>query len=320
MDVSLDHGFGRAALRAAALPVALLLVLASPHPARATGGIGDLFVTSDASNNVTAYDGISGVSLGVFTNSVLALAPLGLHFGYGPSAGKVLMGSFGGGVDEFDAATGGYIKTYSPVPDWQWAGIYAPNGNVYIGSMATMDVREYDGTTGAFVRVLCPAPGGPADMAYGPNGNLYVCEYQTGSVREVDPISGGLISFWPLPPNTRANDIAFLPSPPRILVTAMGTNRCYVFDPAHNLITSFQGSLWGRPHGIVISPHTGNILIADGVSTQVSEHDPATYAELNANWCVPGTNTKIVDLEFRPDEPTPATSSTWGSLKDRYRR
>ena len=58
----------------------------------------------------------------------------------------------------------------------------------------------------------------------------------------------------------------------------------------------------------------------DGVSTQVSVHDPTTYAELNAAFCVPGTNTKIVDVEFRPDEPTPATNSSWGKIKDSYRR
>jgi DNA-binding beta-propeller fold protein YncE len=303
-----------------ALAVALAFATLAPSPARAVGGIGDLFVSSDAANNITAYNGVSGNFLGVFTNSVLANAPLGLHFGYGPSAGKVLLGSFGGGVDEFDATTGAYIKTYSPVPDWQWAGIYAPNGNAYVGSMATLDVREYDAVTGAFIRVLCPAPGGPADMQYGPNGHLYICEYMTGSVREVDAVTGGLISFWSLPPNTRANDIAFLPSPPRILVMAMGTNLCYVYSPAHVIITAFFGSQWGRPHGIAISPHDGNIYIADGVSTQVSVHDPSTYAELNPAFCVPGTTTKIVDLEFRPDEPTPARPETWGRMKDRYRK
>ena len=317
MGVTLAHLRGRAAVAVAAL----LLVLAAPGKASAVGGIGDLFVSSDAANNITAYDGVSGIALGVFTNSVLANAPLGLHFGYGPSAGKVLLGSFGGGVDEFDAATGGYIKTYSPVPDWQWAGIYAPNGNVYVGSMATLDIREYDGNTGAFVRVLCPAPGGPADMQYGPNGNLFICEYMTGSVREVDAITGALVSAWNLPPNTRANDIAFLSGPPRILVTAMGTNLCYVIHPvSHLVMTAFFGTQWGRPHGIAISPHDGNIYIADGVSTQVSVHDPNTYAELNPAFCVPGTNTKIVDLEFRPDLPTPAQTSTWGSVKDLYRR
>ncbi len=317
MDVTLTHLRGRAARCAAAL---LFAALVTPLTAHASGGIGDLFVSSDAANNITAYDGVTGIGLGVFTNSVLAAGPLGLHWGYGPSAGKVLLGSFSGGVDEFDA-NGVYIKTYAPLPDWQWAGIYAPNGNAYIGSMATMDVREYDGTTGAFIRVLCPSPGGPADMAYGPNGNLYICEYMGSSVREVDAITGALVSFWNLPvAGARANDIAFLSSPPRILVTANGPDVCFVFNMAHAPIGVFSGSLWGRPHGITISPYTGNILVADGVSTQVSEHDPVTYAEINATWCNPGTNSKIVDLEFRPDEATPATKATWGTVKDRYRR
>src|SRR5262245_58959506 len=67
MGVTLAHRYGRATARVAAL----LILLAVPRPALAVGGIGDLFVSSDAANNITAYNGISGNALGVFTNSVL---------------------------------------------------------------------------------------------------------------------------------------------------------------------------------------------------------------------------------------------------------
>jgi hypothetical protein len=103
-------------------------------------------------------------------------------------------------------------------------------------------------------------------------------------------------------------------------VTASRTNFCYRFNNAHVLTGQFQGTGWMRTHGIAISPHTGNILIADGVTTQVHEFDPLTFAELNANWLIPNPGDKIVDLAFRPaDQPTPASSTTWGRIKNAYR-
>jgi DNA-binding beta-propeller fold protein YncE len=301
------------AARPFALVVVLLLAPALAHAS--TGGIGDLFVTSDASNMVRAYAGITGSYLGVFTGSALGSGELGIHFG--ATNNRVLVGHFGGGVDEFDATTGAYIKTYSPGGGWQWAGIYAPNGNVYIGSMTTNDIREYDANTGAFVRVLCTIPG-PADMAYGPNGHLYICSYQIGGVKEVDAVTGATYSSWMMPIPSSCNDIAFLPNGYSI-VTAMGPNVAFVFDTSNNFAGQFQGTGWQRPHGVVISPHNGRILVADGVTTQVHEFDPVTFTELNANFLSPNPGDKIVDIDFRPDRPTPAGGTTFGRLKSLYR-
>lgn len=289
---------------------------ASARPAHAfAGGIGDLFVTSDASNLTRAYTGTTGNYLGTFSSAVLGTGILGLHFG--ATNDRALVGSFGGGVDEYDATNGNYIKTYNPGGGAQWAGIYRSNGNVFIGSWNTQDVREYDGTTGAFIRVLFPMID-PADMEYGPNGHLYVCSYGGYQVIELDEVTGIPYNFINLPFGERANDVAFLPGG-RILVTAMGMNQCYVFDSSLNLINQFAGTGWQRPHGVVISPHTGNILIADGVTTQVHEFNPTTYAELNANFLTPGPNDKIVDVAFRPDHPTAVAPSTWGRVKALWR-
>jgi len=297
-----------------ALAFVLLAGGASRQAHASAGGIGDLFITSDASNLVRAYGGISGTLLGTFTNSVSGTGELGIHFG--ATNGRVLVGSFGGGVDEFDASTGAYIKTYAPGGGWQWAAVYAPNGNVYVGSQTTGDIREYDSNTGAFVNVLCPFPGAP-DMQYGLNGNLYICSYTLGGVREVDPNTGGTISQWPLPAGSQANDIAFLPSGD-ILVTAMGPNVMYRFDSAHVLVGIIVGAGWQRPHGVAISPHDGNIYVVDGVTTQVHVFDSTTFVELNPAFRNPGTGDKIVDLDFRPEMPTPAASTSWGRIKSLY--
>jgi DNA-binding beta-propeller fold protein YncE len=311
----------RASLFAFALACACLAL--APAPARAAGGIGDLFVTSDASNQVRAYVGTSGSFIGVHLNSVApASGQLAIHFG--ETNNRVLVGHFGGGVNEFDATTGAFIKTYNPGGGWMWSAIYRPNGNVYVASSSTDEVIEYDGATGAFIRVLIAFPPGsmPSDMRYGPNGNLYVCLYGGNGVYELHPNTGATLGVWNMPVfGDRPNDIAFLPSG-EILVTCMGSNQCHRFDstPVHTWLGSFAGTGWDRPHGIDISPVNGHVFIADGVTTQVHEFDPVTFVELNAAYLSPGPGDKIVDLEFRRvNLATESAPSSWGRLKALYR-
>ena len=316
-------------LLASLLPSALLCacVALAPAPAHAIGGVGDLYVTSDASNLVRAYSGISGSYLGVHCSSVApASAQLSIHFG--ETNNRVLVGHFGGGVNEFDATTGAFIKTYNPGGGWMWSALYRPSGNVLATDSSNDQVVQYDGTTGAFISVFATFPAGslPSDMRYGPNGHLYVCCYGTGagltgSVWELHPGSGAVLGFWNMPTTgERTNDIAFLNG--EILVTNMGSNLCHRFDstPAHNLLGSFAGTGWDRPHGIDISPANGHIYIADGVTTQVHEFDPLTFVEITPAFLSPGPGDKIVDLEFRRiSAPTEATHSSWGRIKGLYR-
>jgi len=272
-----------------------LVVAIAAGPASA-----DLLVTSDALDVVNDYDALTGALLGPLANSVNGAGQLAVHLN--AAGDRMLVGHFSGGVDEYDANTGAYIKTYNGGAGTQWAGIYAPTGGVYIGSWDTNDIREYDATTGAFIRVVT-AVEGPADMRIGPNGNLFICGYTTYLVTEVDAVSGALVDQWSLPFGARANDIEFLPSG-EPLVTAMGTNVAYHYDTSYNLLGTFAGTGWGRPHGIEISPFDGNIYAIDGITSQVHSFDPVTFAELDATFLSPGPGAKIVDLTFRVPEPT----------------
>lgn len=295
---------------------AALLLTAAPAAALAAG-TGELCVTSDASNVVRTYVGNTGAYAGNLLSSNVALGQLGIHFG--ATNNRVLVGHFGGGVEEFDATTGAYIKTYNATGGVQWAGLYAPNGNVLIGDWTTNDVREYDSTTGAFVGVLTGVTM-PADMRIGPNGNLFICSYGGYYVLEVNATSGAFVNLFNLPFGARANDIAFNPNNGEVLVTAMGTNVVHRFDSTYNPLGVFAGTGWDRPHGIEFSPITGNLMVADGVTGQVHEFHPLTYAELNPAFLVPTPGDKIVDLEYRPDPgATPARGTSWGRLKNLYR-
>src|SRR5262249_23285347 len=156
--------------------IALAALIAS-SVAASPGAAGDLFVTGDVANVVREFQGTSGASQGNFCVPFSANGPMSVHFD--ATGSRMLFGSTNGRVEEREATTGAYIKTYAPAGGWQWGAIYAPTGNVYIGSMATDDVREYNSTTGAFIRVVANVYA-PADMRIGPNGHLYICSYGGG--------------------------------------------------------------------------------------------------------------------------------------------
>jgi len=299
-------------LRVSAL-AALLLCCASA----ALAGPGDLYVTSDASNLCNVYSGTTGAYQSFYAQLNFAVGQMSIHFG--ATNNRALIGSSGGGVEEFDATTGAFIKNYAAGGGWQWGAVYAPNGDVLIGSMSTQDIRRYDSTTGAFISVLQNVTD-PADMEYGPSGALWVCSYGNGLVYKLNPNNGNILGIIALPPNSQANDIAFNPANNEILVTDMRAIVCYRFDGnTFAPLGSFAGTGWGHPHGIVISPYTGHVLIVDGVTGQVHEFNPLTYAEITPAFLSPPPNTKIVDLQFRPSGATPTTNPSWGRVKALYR-
>jgi hypothetical protein len=282
------------------LACALTAVPAAADP----GDVGDLYVSSDVFDVVAQYDGITGVKELDFASSVGGPSQqMAIHFG-GPNH-NMLVGHASGGVLEVDGETGTPVRLYNPGGGWQWAGIWAPNGNVYIGDQNTNDVREYDSSTGAFVRVLCDVDM-PADMEYGPDGNLYICS-NASFVRVVDPVTGDLVDQWNTPGSGMPNDIVFLEN--EILVTEMSFAVVMRFDYDHNYLGNFSGTDWGITHGIAVSPHDGNLYVVDGLTTQVHVFDPVTYAELDAGFLNPNPGSKIVDLCFKPAPEAPGTVS-----------
>ena len=300
-------------LRFAVLAAALTATCAVP----ALAAVGDLYVTSDAANQCNFYSGTTGAYQNFFALLNFGVGQMSIHFG--ASNNRALIGSSGGGVEEFDATTGAYIKNYNAAGGWQWGAVYGPSNTVIIGDMSTQDVRKYDATTGAFLGVLQNIPD-PADMEFGPGGALWVCSFSNGLVYKLNPSNGNILGILALPPNSQANDIAFNPVNNEILVTDMRAICVYRFDGnTFAPLGSFAGTAWGRPHGIAISPYTGNVLVVDGVTCQVHEFDPSTYVELNPAFLTPGINQKIVDLAFRPDAATPTGNTSWGRVKALYR-
>jgi len=271
----------------------------------ANATVGNLYVTQEAGpGHVLEFHGVTGAPVALF-GPALPGNIMAIHTG--GAVGDVLVGAAFGGVQRLDRNTGAVVQTYNAGGGWQWAGIWRPGtGTVLIGDHATNDIREYDPDTGAFLGVFATGVNSPADMMFGPSGNLFVCSYAPGAgVYEIDGASGSVLNQWGLGLGF-TNDIAFMPDGRRI-VTAMGDNMAHVFDSSWNPITSFAGTGWGRIHGITVGPHDGLIYAIDGLTTNVHSFDPVTYAEINSNFS--STNTKPVDLEFRPAIPAPGATA-----------
>ncbi len=285
--------------------VAAGALLLNHAPAQGVAAVGDLYITEEGSGEVLRHNGITGAPLGLFATAV-GQQIMAVHTSTG--TGHVLVGSTLGGVSEFHRDSGALIRTYNLFGGWQWAGVYAPNGDVLIGDMNTNDIRRYDPTDGSFLGIFGNVPG-PADMRFGPNGNLFVCSFSSGGVYELNGATGSLVAVR-APLISLPNDIAFMADGRRI-VTSMVTNQAHVFDAAWTQIATFAGTGWGRPHGIDISPHDGNIYVIDGVTQSVHAFHATSYAELNASFA--SIDSKPVDIEFRRPVRTVGTIHQFGS-------
>lgn len=286
------------------LPSRLLLWgIAAALPAQHPFECG-MFVTEEGPGFAYAFHGNNG-----FPNGVLAIVPsanvMAIHTG---GAGQhTLIGARSGGVREVHRTTGALLKVINPNGGWQWAGVYAPNGDILVGDMGSNDVRRYDGATGNFVSVFGAVPG-PADMVFGPNGNLFVCSYTQGGVFELNGTTGAFVAQH-APAVSFANDILFMPDGRRI-VTSMGDNQAHAFSSTWLPLTTFAGTGWGRPHGIDLSPHDGHIYVVDGVTNAVHRFHPVSYVETHAAFVV--LDSKPVDVEFRHPQQLCGNVLTFG--------
>lgn len=309
---SVSPSMGLSTALAAGLALTLLASAASAT-------VGNLYVTEEGPGNVWNFNGVTGAPVSFFNPSPLSGNLMGIHTG--GAAGDVLVGTGFGGVHRLDRNTGAVVQTYNPTGGWQWAGLWRPTSNtVLIGSHNTDDLREYDATTGAYIGTFATGISNPADMIYGPNGNIFAASFDpTGGIFEIDGLTGAVLGHYAVG-MAFTNDIVFMPDGRRI-VTVMGDNTAKVYDSSWNLVASFAGTGWGRIHGITVSPHDGLIYAVDGMTTNVHAFDPVTYAEVDPNFS--STNTKPVDLEFRPAIPTPGAAGlliACGAVASRRRR
>ncbi|MBL8900725.1 MAG: WD40 repeat domain-containing protein, partial [Planctomycetes bacterium] len=181
----------------------------------------DLFVTEESPSRVWTHHGITGAPTGpAFASESTPRFFMAIH--HGTLAQPVLVGTFGNGVFEYQRNTGAYIKTYNASNDWQWAALFAANGDVLIGSQNLDEIRRYDPVTGLLIGSFATGVVEPADMIFGPNGNLFVCSYEPtiGGVYELNGTTGAFVALHAAGVVKRANDLVFLPDGRRIVISS----------------------------------------------------------------------------------------------------
>lgn len=131
---------------------------------------------------------------------VLYFVVLALIVCPGTIAQRLLVSSWGTGeVKRYDVKTKTYQANFLSGNGLQGshAIIYGPDGNLYVASGESNEVKRYNSHTGAFIDNYVPSGSGglngPYGLAFGPDGHLYVSCYNTGVVKRFQGQTGAFM-------------------------------------------------------------------------------------------------------------------------------
>jgi DNA-binding beta-propeller fold protein YncE len=141
---------------------------------------------------------------------------------------------------------------------------FGPDGNLYVGSYLSNQVRRYNGTTGAFIDVFAIAPtAGP--LLFGPDGNLYVGLVGGSDILRFDGTTGAPMgSFIPAgdthPQGPRS--LIFRPDG-NLYVSSRDTDQVLRYDGTSGaFIDSFaSGGVLDSPSGLAFVPEPWTLLL-----------------------------------------------------------
>jgi len=198
-----------------------------------------------------------------------------------------------GGIDEYNGATGAFIKHFVPPGslaggrDMAWS-----NGYLYIGEEYNNDVLRFNATTGAFDRIFVTAGSGgisgPHGLTFGPDGNLYVSGRNNAVVVRYDGTKGAPLGTYVTSGSggmSLPEGISFDPSGNYLYVASTGSNQvlkynaqtgAFVGVTASTGLSSPKGVKFG-PDGLmyVASANNNRILRFTESGTYVDDYVPA---------------------------------------------
>jgi hypothetical protein len=226
----------------------------------AFGPDGDLYVSSEAGNQVLRYNA-SGAFLDVVATGLSQ--PIGITFG---SDASLYIANFGTSqvlrdnnsvLSVFVNAGSGGLNGANDVK-------FGPNGNLYVGSSNTGQVLRYNGTTGAFIDTFTSAVSGQGSMlwlGFGTDGYFYTTARTTPSTGNtslnrfnattgtyVDTLSIGRDSW------------NFMVGPNNIIYYSGNGGANYIERYGHSSLAAFSVGL----DAASTSPVTVNYATADG--------------------------------------------------------
>jgi hypothetical protein len=159
------------------------------------GPDGDLYVGGQLvrdnifGNAIMHFDGQNGAVIDYFflqTGGVLVM-DFGLE-------GHLYIGDASGiGLQEYDAATGTFIRVF--IPDiLVWAVLFLPDGRLYIAQGDTAHIALYDGQNGQLTNTFVDAKG--VNFAFGPDSNLYVLDETQYTIKRYNGTTGAFIDVF----------------------------------------------------------------------------------------------------------------------------
>lgn len=168
--------------------------------AAAASGAPILYVSNFGTNTVTAYDSLTGASLGT---TVTGGAELQGANGVAYRGGSLYVtGQFSNNVNRYNAVSGALTNTFDPA---NTAGLnsgqgltFGPDGNLYVVSSVNDMILRYNPATGAFLGTFAtlgvPSHDGPIDIAFAANGSAYVTTFDSGRLLQLDGTTGAILN------------------------------------------------------------------------------------------------------------------------------
>ena len=243
-----------------------------------------LYVSNAGTNTVTAYDAVTGASLGTAVTAGAEIGGLG-GVRVGSDYSFYIAGSGSNNVVRYSGG-GGLLGTLDPA---NAAGlnspqglIFGPDGNLYVASAANDQIVRFNPATGtslgAFADTSVNGHAGPIDLAF-VNGLLFVSSFDSGELLRFNATTGAFIGATSAGPGLALAALALGPDGD-LYVGALdpttfqgsvlrfsGTNAAFL----GTFVANGAGGL-GSPGGLAFD-RAGNLLVSNLV------FDPNTLAD-----------------------------------------
>jgi len=277
MSLFTTHQNGMKRLACAIMVSGLMIIAQGTALAGPKGAVGDLYVADPNINNVTQYDRVTGVDVGIFAYVAMRGA---FDLTFGPNGNLFVVNVGDGTVNEYDGSTGAFIKVFISTGLPAIMNIlFTPNGTVLVGDSDSQVINEYDGSTGSFIRTF--ATGIKTTLGngliIGPNGNMFASDILNNTVREyaLDGTdlgiftSGGGLNF-PV-------GIAFGGPDNNLFVSSHSPSSVLEYDGVTGVFIGVFSNDFGFPQGLRFGPD-GNLWVGSDQKSKINinEFDPVT--------------------------------------------